>query len=59
MNNAYELMVLLKSSVNEEAQKTLSGEVTNTVSPGKVKEINNLGKKALAYPVKKEKEELN
>lgn len=56
MNNAYELMVILKTSVTEEQKKSVSDDVSKTVKPGKVKETKVLGKKTLAYPIKKEKE---
>ncbi len=53
----YELMVLVNASVDMTAEKTQKDLVTKLVGAGvTVKEVTSLGKKQLAYIIKKQKE---
>lgn len=57
MKNKYELVLILKSSATEEKQKEISKLIEKSIQPeGKIINTNNLGKKVLSYPIKKEKE---
>lgn len=55
--NAYELMMILRSSSESEKQKETVEEVKKYFSScGKIKETKDLGKKTFSYPIRKEKE---
>ncbi len=53
----YELMVVVSSSVDLTGDKSQKDLVAKLVGEnGKVKEVTSLGKKTLAYPIKKQEE---
>ena len=55
--NKYESVVIINPSVAEEKIKELSQKFTDIInSDGKVEKVEELGKKKLAYEVKKNKE---
>ena len=55
--NKYESVVIINPSVEEEKIKELSQKFTDIINnDGKVEKIEDLGKKRLAYEVKKNKE---
>ena len=55
--NKYESVVIINPSVEEEKVKELSQKFTDIINnDGKVEKIEDLGKKKLAYEVKKNKE---
>ncbi len=55
--NKYESVVIINPSVAEEKIKELSQRFTDIInSDGKVEKVEELGKKKLAYEVKKNKE---
>lgn len=55
--NKYESVVIIDSSVEEEKVKELSQKFTDIInSDGKVEKIDELGKRKLAYEVKKKDE---
>ncbi|MCI9039582.1 MAG: 30S ribosomal protein S6 [Clostridia bacterium] len=55
--NKYESVVIINPSVEEEKIKVLSQKFTDIINnDGKVEKIEDLGKKRLAYEVKKNKE---
>ena len=55
--NKYESVVIIDPSVEEEKVKELSQVFTDIINhDGKVEKIEELGKKKLAYEVKKNKE---
>lgn len=55
--NKYESVVIINPSVEEEKVKELSQKFTEIInSDGKVEKVEELGKKKLAYEVKKNKE---
>ncbi len=55
--NKYESVVIINPSVEEEKIKELSQKFTDIINnDGKVEKIEDLGKKKLAYEVKKNKE---
>ncbi len=55
--NKYESVVIINPSVAEEKIKELSQKFTDIInSDGKVEKVEQLGKKKLAYEVKKNKE---
>lgn len=57
MPTTYELMLLLRTSVSEEKRKKIFEEVKKSVSAsGKIIDTKDLGKRLLAYSIKKEKE---
>ncbi|MCI9246538.1 MAG: 30S ribosomal protein S6 [Clostridia bacterium] len=57
MMNKYESVVIINPSVEEEKIKELSQKFTDIINnDGKVEKIEELGKKKLAYEVKKNKE---
>lgn len=57
MVNTYELMLLLKKDIAEEAMKKLEATISKLIAPeGKILSAKNLGRKKLAYPIKKESE---
>jgi len=56
MKRTYELMVIAKSDFPVEDTKKLEGILASLVKGGTVKDVNVLGKKALAYPIKKQTE---
>ncbi|MCI9087787.1 MAG: 30S ribosomal protein S6 [Clostridia bacterium] len=55
--NKYESVVIINPSVEEEKVKELSQKFTDIINnDGKVEKIEDIGKKKLAYEVKKNKE---
>ncbi len=55
--NKYESVVIIDPSVEEEKVKELSQRFTDLINKdGKVEKVEELGKKRLAYEVKKNKE---
>ncbi len=55
--NKYESVVIINPSVEEEKVKELSQKFTDIINnDGKIEKIEDLGKKKLAYEVKKNKE---
>ncbi len=55
--NKYESVVIINPSVEEEKVKELSQKFTDIINnDGKVEKVEELGKKKLAYEVKKNKE---
>ena len=55
--NKYESVVIINPSVEEEKVKELSQKFTEIINnDGKVEKVEELGKKKLAYEVKKNKE---
>ena len=55
--NKYESVVIIDPSVDEEKVKELSQRFTDLINKdGKVEKVEELGKKRLAYEVKKNKE---
>ena len=55
--NKYESVVIINPSVEEDKVKELSQKFTDIINnDGKVEKIEELGKKKLAYEVKKNKE---
>ena len=55
--NKYESVIIINPNVDEEGVKTLIEKFTNLINnDGKVEKVENLGKRKLAYEVKKEKE---
>lgn len=55
--NKYESVVIIDPSVEEEKVKELSQKFTDIINhDGKVEKVDELGKKKLAYEVKKNKE---
>ena len=55
--NKYEAIVIIDPSVDEEGMKKLNSKFTDIInSNGKVAEVKDLGKKTLAYKIKKQTE---
>ena len=55
--NKYEIVVIIDPAVAEEKVKELSQKFTDIIhNDGKVEKVEELGKKRLAYEVKKNKE---
>jgi len=55
MQNAYELMLILLTSLTEKEEKKILEEVKKYLKDeGKIKETTHFGKRKLAYPIKKE-----
>ena len=55
--NKYESVVIINPAVEEERLKELTTKFTDMINKdGKVDKVDNLGKKKLAYPVKKNTE---
>ena len=55
--NKYESVVIINPNVEENTLKELTERFTTLInSDGKVEQVNDLGKKKLAYEVKKNKE---
>ncbi len=55
--NKYESVIIINPSIDEEAVKAVSQKYVDLINnDGKVEKIENLGKKKLAYDVKKNKE---
>ena len=52
--NKYESMIIINPAVDEEKVNELSTRFTDMINKdGNVEKVNNLGKRKLAYPVKK------
>ena len=55
--NKYESIIIINPNVDEEAMKALVARFTDLInSDGKVEKVDELGKKKLAYEVKKNSE---
>ena len=55
--NKYESVIIINPSVEEEGMKNLIQKFTDLINnAGKVEEVDELGKKRLAYDIKKNKE---
>ena len=55
--NKYESVVIINPSVEEEGMKNLIQKFTDLINnAGKVEKVDELGKKRLAYDIKKNKE---
>jgi len=55
--NKYESVVIINSNVDEEGTKALVEKITNLInSDGKLEKADELGKRRLAYEVKKNRE---
>jgi len=55
--NKYESIVIINPNCTEEAVKALESKITGLINEnGKVESVENLGKKKLAYEIKKNKE---
>ena len=55
--NKYESIIIINPSVDEEGMKTLIQKFTDIINnEGKVESVDELGKKRLAYEIKKNKE---
>lgn len=55
--NKYESVVIINSSLEETAIKAVITKISNLInSDGKVDSVDELGKKKLAYEIKKQKE---
>ena len=55
--NKYESIIIINPSVDEEKVNELTTKFTDMINEdGKVEKVDNLGKKKLAYPVKKNAE---
>ena len=55
--NKYESVVIINPSVDEDKVKALTDKFSDLINKhGKVEKVDNLGKKKLAYEVKKNKE---
>ena len=55
--NKYESIIIIKPNVDEEGMKALISKFTDLInSDGKVEKVDELGKKKLAYEVKKNAE---
>jgi len=52
----YELMLVLKSSVTDEEEKKIFAQIGKALNSHKLGKPEFIGKKNLAYPIKKEKE---
>ena len=55
--NKYESIIIVNPNIDEEGLKSLEAKFTGLINEnGKVESVENLGKKRLAYDVKKHKE---
>lgn len=55
--NKYESVIIINPSVDEEGIKALIGKYTDIINnEGKVESVDEIGKKRLAYEIKKNKE---
>ena len=55
--NKYQSVIIINPSVDEEGMKTLIQKFTDIINnEGKVESVDELGKKRLAYEIKKNKE---
>jgi len=55
--NKYESVIIINPNIDEEGVKSLTDRFTNLINnDGKVEKVENLGKRKLAYEVKKQKE---
>ncbi len=55
--NKYESIIIVNPSVDEEGLKALEEKFTGLINKaGKVESVENMGKKKLAYPIKKYEE---
>lgn len=56
MKTIYELVLILRSTIEEKEKEKILEEIKKSISPGKIKEIVDWGKKIFAYSIKKEKD---
>lgn len=56
MLNSYELTVIFPLGTGDDDRKKIFEDIKKIISPGKVKDQKDWGKRVLAYPIKKEKE---
>lgn len=56
MKNTYELVLIFRSSIEEKNKERVLELIKKTISPGKITETKDWGKRMLAYSIKKEKE---
>ncbi|MBF0988689.1 MAG: 30S ribosomal protein S6 [Clostridiales bacterium] len=54
--NKYESVIIVNPNVDEEGIKALEKKFTDIINDGKLEKIDNLGKRKLAYEVKKNNE---
>lgn len=56
MNRPYEVMYILDSRLDEEGQKKINQRINETIVKigGKVEKSESLGRRKLAYPIKKQ-----
>ncbi len=55
--NKYESVIIINPNCTEEAVKALESKITGLINKnGKVESVENMGKKRLAYEIKKNKE---
>lgn len=55
--NKYESIIIINPNCTEEAVKALEGKFTGIINEnGKVESVENMGKKRLAYEIKKNRE---
>lgn len=55
--NKYESVIIVAPTINEKQQKEIENKYTKLIKEnGKLKDFQNLGKKKLAYEIKKNKE---
>lgn len=55
--NKYESIIIVRPNVDEEGLKALEEKFTGLINnAGKVETVENMGKKKLAYPIKKNEE---
>ena len=55
--NKYESIIIINPNCTEEAVKALEDKITGLINKnGKVESVENMGKKKLAYEIKKNKE---
>ena len=60
MQRPYEVMYILDSRLDEEGQKKINTRVNETIAKigGKIEKSESLGRKKLAYPIKKQNDGL-
>jgi ribosomal protein S6 len=56
MSKTYELLVVLNATVTEAEETKLVELIKKTVKDGSIKKSDDLGKKAFAYPIAKQRE---
>jgi single-strand DNA-binding protein len=56
MSKIYELFLILNPTATEADEKKITDLIKKTVKDGSIKKTDNLGKKAFAYPIGKQRE---